>query len=73
MEIAVFTVPEVLMSHAKPRLSPWSRLVLVERVLAGRPAAHVAERMGISRATAYQVRYLSACAAIGQRHEHALD
>jgi hypothetical protein len=47
--------------------------VLVERVLAGRPAAHVAERMGISRATAYQVRYLSACAAIGQRHEHALD
>jgi transposase len=40
--------------HAEPRLSPWSRQVLVERVLAGRPAAHVAAEMGISRATAYQ-------------------
>src|SRR5690349_10136229 len=42
------------MSHAKPRLSPWSRLLLVERVLAGRPAAHVAAEMGVSRATAYK-------------------
>jgi len=40
--------------NAKPRLSPWSRLLLVERVLAGRPAAHVAAEMGISRATAYK-------------------
>jgi hypothetical protein len=39
--------------NAKPRLSPWSRLLLVERVLAGRPAAQVASEMGISRATAY--------------------
>jgi transposase InsO family protein len=38
--------------HAKPRLSPWSRLLLVERVAAGRPAAHVAAEMGVSRATA---------------------
>ncbi|WP_129339954.1 IS481 family transposase [Cellulomonas endophytica] len=37
-----------------PRLSPWSRLQLVERVLAGRPAAHVAAEMGVSRATAYK-------------------
>ena len=42
------------MLNAKPRLSPWSRLLLVERVLAGRPAAHVAVEMGISRATAYK-------------------
>ena len=42
------------MSNAKPRLSPWSRLLLVERVLAGRPAAHVAAEMGVSRATAYK-------------------
>ena len=42
------------MVHAKPRLSPWSRLLLVERVLAGRPAAHVAAEMGVSRATAYK-------------------
>jgi transposase InsO family protein len=40
--------------NAKPRLSPWSRLLLVERVLAGRPAAHVAAEMGVSRATAYK-------------------
>jgi transposase InsO family protein len=40
--------------NAKPRLSPWSRQLLVERVLAGRPAAHVAAEMGISRATAYK-------------------
>jgi transposase InsO family protein len=40
--------------NAKPRLSPWSRLLLVQRVLAGRPAAHVASEMGISRATAYK-------------------
>jgi transposase InsO family protein len=40
--------------NAKPRLSPWSRLLLVERVLAGRPAAHVASEMGISRVTAYK-------------------
>ena len=42
------------MLNAKPRLSPWSRLLLVERVLDGRPAAHVAAEMGISRATAYK-------------------
>ena len=42
------------MSNARPRLSPWSRLLLVERVLAGRPAAHVAAEMGVSRATAYK-------------------
>src|SRR5262245_52296342 len=42
------------MSHARPRLTPWSRQLLVERVLAGRPAAHVAAEMGISRATAYK-------------------
>lgn len=42
------------MVHAMPRLSPWSRLLLVQRVQAGRPAAHVAAEMGISRATAYK-------------------
>jgi transposase-like protein len=45
---------EVLVVHAKPRLSPWSRLLLVERVAAGRPAAQVAAEMGVSRATAYK-------------------
>lgn len=37
------------MVNAMPRLSPWSRLQLVERVLAGRPVAHVAAEMGVSR------------------------
>ena len=42
------------MVNAMPRLSPWSRLLLVERVQEGRPAAHVAAEMGVSRATAYK-------------------
>ena len=42
------------MSHAKPRLSPFSRLLLCQRVLAGRPVAHVAAEMGVSRATAHK-------------------
>ncbi len=48
------------MSHArgsarpKPRLTPWSRLLLVQRVLAGRPVAHVAPELGVSRATGYK-------------------
>ena len=42
------------MRNAKPRLSVWSRLVMVERVLAGRPAAYVAAEMGVSRATVYK-------------------
>ena len=49
------------MVHAKPRLSPWSRLLLVQRVAARRPAAHVAAEIGVSRATAYKwlARYRS--------------
>lgn len=42
------------MSNGMPRLSPWSRRLLVERVLSGRPAAHVAAEMGVSRTTAYR-------------------
>jgi len=41
-------------SHAKPRLSTFSRLLLVQRVLSGRPVAHVAKEMGVSRATAHK-------------------
>ena len=42
------------MSHAKPRLSQFSRLLICPRVLSGRPVAHVAAEMGISRATAHK-------------------
>ena len=42
------------MSNPRPRLSVFSRQLLVMRVQAGWPAAHVAEQLGISRATAYK-------------------
>src|ERR1700750_1410125 len=40
--------------HRNARLAPLGRRTLVERVLSGRPAAHVAAEMGVSRATAYK-------------------
>jgi transposase InsO family protein len=40
--------------HPRPRLSVFSRQLLVARVQAGWPTAHVAEQLGISRATAYK-------------------
>jgi transposase InsO family protein len=40
--------------HRNARLTPWGRQLLVRRVHAGRPAAHVAAEMGVSRATAYK-------------------
>jgi transposase InsO family protein len=40
--------------HPRPRLSVFSRQLLVARVQSGWPAAHVAEQLGISRATAYK-------------------
>jgi transposase len=41
-------------SNPRPRLSVFSRQLIVMRVQAGWPAAHVAEQLGISRATAYK-------------------
>ncbi|WP_146805241.1 helix-turn-helix domain-containing protein, partial [Cellulomonas persica] len=42
------------MSHANARLTPAGRLVLVRRIAAGRPVAHVAAEMGVSRTTAWR-------------------
>lgn len=42
------------MANPRPRLSVFSRQLLVTRVQRGWPAAHVAEQLGISRATAYK-------------------
>ena len=42
------------MSNAKPRLSAYSRLLICQRVAAGRPAAHVAKEMGVSRPTVHK-------------------
>lgn len=40
--------------HANARLTPQGRLILVGRIAAGRPAAHVAAEMGVCRSTAYR-------------------
>lgn len=42
------------MAHPRSRLTVFGRQLLVTRVSAGWPAAHVAEQLGISRATAYK-------------------
>jgi transposase InsO family protein len=40
--------------HANARLTERGRLILCERIESGRPVAHVADEMGISRQTAYR-------------------
>ena len=42
------------MSHANARLTPAGRLIMVQRIATGRPPAHVAAEMGVSRACAYK-------------------
>lgn len=42
------------MSHGNARLTPAGRLILVQRIQSGRPVAHVAAEMGISRTTAWR-------------------
>jgi len=37
------------MSHANARLTFHTRCTLVQRILSGRPVAHVAKEMGVSR------------------------
>jgi transposase-like protein len=40
--------------HANARLTPAGRLLLCQRIAAGRPVAHIAAEMGISRTCAYR-------------------
>ncbi|WP_261899300.1 helix-turn-helix domain-containing protein, partial [Mycobacterium marinum] len=42
------------MSHANARTNVFAGQLIVERGVAGWPAAHVAEQLGISRATVYK-------------------
>ena len=42
------------MSQVRPQLSVYGRWLLVQRVLSGRPVAHVAAELGVSRATGYK-------------------
>jgi transposase InsO family protein len=51
------------MAHVRPRLSPFSRLLLVQRAQQ-RPVAHVAAEFGVSRQTAY--RWVRRYAAHGE-------
>jgi transposase InsO family protein len=54
VEVSSLHRTEVFVSHRNARLTVHGRLLLVERVQAGRPVAHVAAEMGISRATAHK-------------------
>ncbi|MDP9869023.1 transposase [Streptosporangium brasiliense] len=56
VEIAVLTTqPEVFVAHANARLTLHGRTLLVRRVrLDGRPVAHVAKELGISRQCAHR-------------------
>jgi transposase-like protein len=40
--------------HANARLTPAGRLLLCQRIAAGRPVAHVAGEMGVPRTCAYR-------------------
>jgi len=42
------------MGHANARLTVHARLVLVQRVASGRPVAHVAKELGVSRQCAHR-------------------
>ena len=42
------------MSQVRPQLSVYGRWLLVQRVQEGRPVAHVAAELGVSRATGYK-------------------
>jgi transposase InsO family protein len=44
----------LLLVHRNARLAPAGRLILVQRVLAGRPVAHVAKELGVSRQCAHR-------------------
>ncbi|MDQ0408651.1 hypothetical protein J2S50_007200 [Streptomyces sp. DSM 40167] len=48
------TTAEVVVSHPNARLTIHGRRLLVDRVRSGRPVAHVADEMGISRTTAHK-------------------
>jgi transposase-like protein len=60
--------PEVPVAHANARLTPAGRLILCQRIAAGRPAAQVAAEMGISRTTAY--RWWARYRQHGQHGQH---
>src|ERR1700710_939718 len=49
-----FTRRRSSMAHANARTNLFARRLMVDRVAAGWPAAHVAEQLGVSRATVHK-------------------
>ncbi len=54
VEVSSLHRTEVFVSHRNARLTIHGRRLLIERVCSGRPVAHVAAEMGISRPTAHK-------------------
>jgi transposase InsO family protein len=54
VEVSNLHRTEAFMSHRNARLTVFGRRLLVDRVRSGRPVAHVAAEMGISRVTAHK-------------------
>jgi len=53
VELSRSTTSGIFESHRNARLTVHGRRLLVERVASGRPVAHVAAGMGVSRQTAH--------------------
>jgi transposase len=54
VELSKASTAQEALLHGNARLTPLGRLTMVLRIEAGRPVAHVAAEMGISRPTAYK-------------------
>ena len=54
VELSKASTAQEAQLHGNARLTPLGRLTMVLRIEAGRPVAHVAAEMGISRPTAYK-------------------
>src|SRR5437016_13591610 len=47
-----YTDPQEALVHGNAPMTPRGRMIMVERIAGGRPVAHVAAEMGVSRKTA---------------------
>jgi transposase InsO family protein len=47
-----YTDPQEALVHGNAPMTPRGRMIMIERIAAGRPVAHVAAEMGVSRKTA---------------------
>src|SRR5436189_5852486 len=47
-----YTDPQEALVHGNAPMTPRGRMIMIERIASGRPIAHVAAEMGVSRKTA---------------------